>query len=84
MQEPGGAAERTMVRLAAKQTPVRLAQGLKPVSRRLHVEMDGQDYQPVVNAAPAREGHLYVRPLAGGPRMSAPAASLKLLGFVAG
>jgi ParB family chromosome partitioning protein len=49
---------------------------------RLHVEMDGQDYQLVVSVAPAREGHLYVRPLTGGPRRLAPAAALKLRGFV--
>jgi len=49
---------------------------------RLHVEMDGQDYQLVVSVAPAKEGHLYVRPLKGGPRLLAPAAALKLRGFV--
>jgi ParB family chromosome partitioning protein len=49
---------------------------------RLHVEMDGQDYQLVVSVAPAKEGHLYVRPLTGGPRLLAPAAALKLRGFV--
>jgi ParB family transcriptional regulator, chromosome partitioning protein len=51
-------------------------------STRLHVEMDGQDYQLVVSVAPAKEGHLYVRPLNGGPRRLAPAAALKLRGFV--
>lgn len=51
-------------------------------NRRLHVEMDGQDYQLVVSVAPAKEGHLYVRPLKGGPRLLAPAAALKLRGFV--
>jgi ParB family chromosome partitioning protein len=49
---------------------------------RLHVEMDGQDYQLVVSVAPAKEGHLYVRPLKGGPRLLAPATALKLRGFV--
>ena len=49
---------------------------------RLHVEMDGQDYQLVVSVAPAKAGHLYVRPLKGGPRLLAPAAALKLRGFV--
>ena len=49
---------------------------------RLHVEMDGQDYQLVVSVAPAKEGHLYVRPLKGGPRLLAPASALKLRGFV--
>jgi ParB family chromosome partitioning protein len=50
---------------------------------RLHVEMDGHDYQLVVSVVPLKEGHFYVRPLAGGPRRLAPAASLKLRGFVA-
>ena len=44
--------------------------------------MDGQDYQLVVSVAPRKEGHLYVRPLTGGPRLLAPASSLKLRGFV--
>ena len=39
---------------------------------RLHVEMDGQDYQLLVSVAPAKAGHLYVRPLNGGPRLLAP------------
>lgn len=52
------------------------------VSPRLHVELDGQDYQLVLSVAPSREGYLYVRPLAGGPRKLAPAAALKLRGFV--
>lgn len=51
-------------------------------NRSLHVEMDGQDYQLVVSVAPQKEGHLYVRPLTGGPRLLAPASSLKLRGFV--
>ena len=51
---------------------------------RLHVEMDGQDYQLLVSVAPAKAGHLYVRPLNGGPRLLAPAAALKLRGFVTG
>jgi ParB family transcriptional regulator, chromosome partitioning protein len=51
-------------------------------NRSLHVEMDGQDYQLVVSVAPREEGHLYVRPLTGGPRLLAPASSLKLRGFV--
>jgi ParB family transcriptional regulator, chromosome partitioning protein len=52
--------------------------------RRIHVEFDGQDYQLVVSVAPDQPGHLYVRPLKGGPRRLAPAAGLKLLGFVGG
>jgi ParB family transcriptional regulator, chromosome partitioning protein len=50
--------------------------------QRIHVEFDGQDYQLVVSVAPDQPGHLYVRPLKGGPRRLAPAAGLKLLGFV--
>jgi ParB family transcriptional regulator, chromosome partitioning protein len=52
--------------------------------RRIHVEFDGQDYQLVVSVAPDQPGHLYVRPLVGGPRRLAPASALKLLGFVGG
>ena len=51
---------------------------------RLHVRMDGKDYQLVVSIAPAEEGHVYVRPLEGGPRLLAPAAALTLRGFVRG
>lgn len=52
--------------------------------KRIHVEFDGQDYQLVVSVAPDQPGHVYVRPLVGGPRRLAPASSLKLLGFVDG
>ncbi len=52
--------------------------------QRIHVEFDGQDYQLVVSVAPDQPGHLYVRPLKGGPRRLASAAGLKLLGFVGG
>jgi ParB family transcriptional regulator, chromosome partitioning protein len=52
--------------------------------QRIHVEFDGQDYQLVVSVAPDLPGHLYVRPLNGGPRRLAPASGLKLLGFVGG
>ena len=54
----------------------------RKTNTRLHVEMDGQDYQLVVSVAPAKEGHPYVRPLNGGPRRLAPAAALTLRGFV--
>ena len=54
----------------------------RKTNTRLHVEMDGQDYQLVVSVAPAKEGHLYVRPLNGGPRRLTPAAALTLRGFV--
>ncbi len=49
---------------------------------RIHVDFDGQDYQFVVSVAPPKPGHLYVRPLVGGPRRVAAASALKLLGFV--
>ena len=52
--------------------------------QRIHAEFDGQDYQLVVSVAPEQPGHLYVRPLVGGPRRLAPASALKLLGFVGG
>lgn len=52
--------------------------------KRIHVEFDGQDYQLVVSVAPDQPGHVYVRPLVGGPRRLAPASALKLLGFVDG
>jgi ParB family transcriptional regulator, chromosome partitioning protein len=58
------------------------AKGHRQGNRNVHVEMDGQDYQLVVSVAPPQEGHLYVRPLKGGPRRVAPASALKLLGFV--
>jgi ParB family transcriptional regulator, chromosome partitioning protein len=59
------------------------AKGRRQGNRNVHVEMDGQDYQLVVSVAPPQAGHLYVRPLTGGPRRVAPASALKLLGFVA-
>ena len=49
---------------------------------RLHVDLDGRDYELLVTVAPAKAGHLYVRPLDGGPRLLAPATALKLRGFV--
>lgn len=52
--------------------------------KRIHVEFDGQDYQLVVSVAPDQPGHVYVRPLVGGPRRLAPASVLKLLGLVSG
>lgn len=64
-------------------SPVELDEARSPRStKRIHVEFDGQDYQLVVSVAPEQSGHVYVRPLVGGPRRLAPAASLKLLGFV--
>ena len=61
----------------------RRGNGHQQTNQRLHVEFDGQDFQLVVLVAPAQEGHLYVRPLAGGPRQLAPASALKLRGFKA-
>jgi ParB family chromosome partitioning protein len=52
--------------------------------KRIHVEFDGQDYQLVVSVAPDQPGHVFVRPLVGGPRRLAPASPLTLLGFVDG
>jgi ParB family chromosome partitioning protein len=46
--------------------------------------MDGKDYQLDVSLAPREEGHVYVRPLEGGPRLLVPAAALTLLGFISG
>ena len=63
-------------------TPAKPSKPQQKQNSRLHVEMDGQDYQLVVSVAPAKPGCLYVRPLKGGPRLLAPAASLKLRGFV--
>ncbi len=51
---------------------------------RVHVEFDGQDYQLVVSVAPEQPGHVYVRPLIGGPRRLVSASTVKLLGFVGG
>jgi ParB family chromosome partitioning protein len=68
---------------SAATTPMTTERPHQQSNRRLHVEMDGQDYQLVVSVAPSRAGHLYVRPLAGGPRRLVPAASLRLRGFVA-
>ncbi len=50
--------------------------------RRLQVQMDGQDYELEVSVAPVEQGHVYVRPLEGGPRRLVPAAALTLRGFV--
>ena len=67
---------------AALRVPEPTAKPHQQNCRRLHVEMDGGDYQLVVSVAPQKEGYLDVRPLIGGPRRLAPAASLKLRGFV--
>jgi len=66
---------------AERRSPGRRAQG---TDLRVHVHFDGQDYQLVVSVAPPAPGHVYVRPLAGGPRRTAPVRSVTLLGFVNG
>ena len=66
--------------MTALPPPPKLSPGSK---LRVHVEFDGHDYQLVVSVAPPEPGHLYVRPLRGGPRRLAAASALKLLGFVA-
>ena len=67
---------------APRGQPARKVRPQPKTNTRLHVEMNGQDYQLVVSVAPAKEGHLYVRPLKGGPRLLAPASALRLRGFV--
>ncbi len=67
---------------AAASSEARRGMRHQQANQRLHVEFDGQDFQLVVSVAPAQEGHLYVRPLAGGPRRLALASALKLRGFV--
>jgi ParB family chromosome partitioning protein len=77
-----------VTRAAAKPTTMPLTPGARASDRvpqtdqRIHVEFDGQDYQLVVSVAPEQSGHVYVRPLIGGPRRLVPASTLKLLGFV--
>ncbi len=65
----------------AASVPKRAAKATQQRSMGLHVEMDGQDYRLVLEV-PQTEGHMYVRPLAGGPPRLVPAASLRLIGFV--
>ena len=55
---------------------------LPRTDQRVHVEFDGQDYQLVVSVAPEQPGHVYVRPLIGGPRRLVAASTVRLLGFV--
>ena len=95
MQDDG--ATRTQVPSLGQDEPTNPAAGTRPPTvvcdalqserspssdRRIHVEFDWQPYQLVVSVAPEQPGHLYVRPLVGGPRRLAPASALKLLGFV--
>ena len=76
---PGGRAS-PLPASTAKPDP--LPKRYPPVDQRIHVELDGQDYQLVVSVAPVQSGHIYVRPLAGGPRRLVRASALKLRGFV--
>ncbi len=50
----------------------------------LHVEFEGQAYHLVVSIAPEEPEHVYLRPLNGGARRLARAASLTVRGFVDG
>jgi ParB family transcriptional regulator, chromosome partitioning protein len=78
---PANAPVTSRLNLANASTPPMHARGtnLKPC---IHVEFDGQACELVVSDAPEQRGHMYVLPLKGGPRLLAPAASLKLFGFV--
>jgi ParB family transcriptional regulator, chromosome partitioning protein len=80
----GGLADPSTPPLDAATSPAPTPPRHPQSDHRIHVEFDGQDYQLVVSVAPDQAGHLYVRPLKGGPRRLAPAAGLKLLGFVGG
>jgi ParB family chromosome partitioning protein len=66
------------------QAPVPETRSVRQASadKRIQVEFEGQAYQLVVSVVPEQSGHLYLRPLDGGPRRLAPASALKLLGFV--
>jgi ParB family transcriptional regulator, chromosome partitioning protein len=78
---PANAPVTSRLNLANASTPPTHTRGtnLKPC---IHVEFDGQACELVVSDAPEQRGHMYVLPLKGGPRLLAPAASLKLFGFV--
>jgi ParB family transcriptional regulator, chromosome partitioning protein len=65
-----------------KLSPAPRAASHPPTPLRLHVEMAGEDYELMVTEAPGQAGHLYVRPLAGGPRQLVSATLLTLRGFV--
>jgi ParB family transcriptional regulator, chromosome partitioning protein len=80
----GGLADPSTPPLDAATSPAPTLPRHPQSDHRIHVEFDGQDYQLVVSVAPDQAGHLYVRPLSGGPHRLAPAAGLKLLGFVGG
>lgn len=48
----------------------------------LRVEMDHSEFELIVNCAPTEGGHVFVRPIGGGPRRAVVASRLKLVGFV--
>ena len=80
--EPVTRAPGSTAALEATTPPAPTVNRSSRTDQRIHVEFDGQDYQLVVSVAPDQAGHLYVRPLTGGPRRLAPASAVKLLGFV--
>ena len=80
--EPAMRASGSSAAIEATPRPAPTVDRTSRTDQRIHVEFDGQDYQLVVSVAPDQAGHLYVRPLTGGPRRLAPASAVKLLGFV--
>ena len=80
--EPAMPPSGSSVAIEATTTPAPNVDRPSRTDQRIHVEFDGQDYQLVVSVAPDQAGHLYVRPLTGGPRRLALASAVKLLGFV--
>ena len=80
--EPAMPPSSSSVAIEATTTPAPNVDRTSRTDQRIHVEFDGQDYQLVVSVAPDQAGHLYVRPLTGGPRRLAPASAVRLLGFV--
>ncbi|EHR71199.1 ParB-like partition protein [Burkholderiales bacterium JOSHI_001] len=76
-QDPAATSDEAPARATGQRVPRH-----QQTNQRIHVEFDGQDFQLVVSVAPLQGGHLYLRPLSGGPRRLAPAAAIKLRGFV--
>lgn len=54
----------------------------RPEPCALQVELDCARFELIVNCAPPELGHVFVRPIGGGPRRAVVASRLKLLGFV--
>jgi ParB family transcriptional regulator, chromosome partitioning protein len=52
-----------------------------PGGRCIHVEFNGEAFELDVTIAPAADGQMYVKPLAGGQRRQVRAADLRLRGF---